>query len=69
MKKKKKKKLDTLAVIDNYNFCDKHTHRHGNSMTDPAQRAKSVKSDEGIILMTTLFLDLVLPWPDLYTVS
>ena len=37
----------TLAVIDNYNFCDMQTNRqtggHGDSMTDPAQMAESVK--------------------------
>ena len=36
---------DTLAIIDNYNFCDtrKYTQKdgHGDSMTDPAQRAES----------------------------
>ena len=46
---KKDKKPDTLAGIDNYNFCDIHTDRqtdrHGDSMTDPAQRAESVKMD------------------------
>ena len=45
---KKDKKHDTLAVIDNYNFYDIQTDRHGNSMTDPVQRAeliKTVKSD------------------------
>ena len=40
---KKDKKSDTLAVIDNYNFYDRHTYGHGNSMTDPAQRDESVK--------------------------
>ena len=42
--KKRNKKHDTLAVINNYYHCDIHTHRHGDSMTDPAQRAKSVKN-------------------------
>ena len=36
-------KPDTLAVINNYNFCvthlDIHTDGHGNFMPDPAQRA------------------------------
>ena len=36
-----------MAIIDNYNMFDKytyrHTDRHGDSMTDPAQRAESVK--------------------------
>ena len=35
---KKDKKSDTLAVIDNYNFYDRHTYihayGHGDSMTD-----------------------------------
>ena len=43
----KDKKPDTLAVINNYNLFDKYTNRqtdgHGDSMTDPAQRAQSVK--------------------------
>ena len=47
---KKDKKPDTLAVIDNYNFYDRHTHihtyGHGDSMTDPAQRPESVKSKQ-----------------------
>ena len=30
---KKDEKPDTLAVIDNYNFCDKHTDGYGDSMT------------------------------------
>ena len=41
-----RQKLKLLAVIDNYNFYDRHTDTqtdgHGNSMTDPAQRAKLV---------------------------
>ena len=45
--RKKEKKTDTLAVSDNYIFCDRHTNthtdRHGDSMTDPAQKAESVK--------------------------
>ena len=41
---KKDKKLDTLAVIDDYNFYDIHTHELGDSMTNPAQRAKLVKN-------------------------
>ena len=45
---KKDNKPDTLAVLDNYNFCDRHTNthtdEHGDSMTDPAQRAESVKT-------------------------
>ena len=36
-----------LAVIDNYNFYDRHTlihtYGHGDSMTDPAKGAESVK--------------------------
>ena len=50
---KKDKELDTLAIIDNYNFCDTHTyihtqcvlhtHGYGDYMTVLAQRAKSVK--------------------------
>ena len=44
---KKDKKPDTLAVIDNYNLYDRHTDTqtdgHGNSLTNPAQRADSVK--------------------------
>ena len=44
---KKDKKPDTLAVIDNDNCCDIQTDRqtdgHGDSMTDPAQRAEWVK--------------------------
>ena len=44
---KKDKKPDTLAVIDNYKFYDRQTHKQtdkpGDSMTDPAKRAKSVK--------------------------
>ena len=42
---KKDKKPDTLAVIDNYIQTDRQTDRHGDSMTDPAQRAESVKID------------------------
>ena len=49
---KKDKNSDHLAVLDNYNFCDKHTDGHGDSMTDPAQRAESVK----IVLQSTLEL-------------
>ena len=41
---KKDKISDTLVVIDNYNFCDIQTHRHVDSMTDPARKAESVKS-------------------------
>ena len=33
---KKKKNCDHLAIIDNYNLCDTHTHGHGDYMTDPA---------------------------------
>ena len=44
---KKDEKPDTLAVIDNYNFYNRQTHKqtdgHGDSMTVPAQRPKSVK--------------------------
>ena len=44
---KKDKKPDTLAVIDDYNCYDRHPHihtyGHGNSMTDPPQRAELVK--------------------------
>ena len=35
---------DTLAVIDNYNFCDIQTDGQGDSMTDPASRAESMKT-------------------------
>ena len=45
---KKDEKLDTLAVIDNYYYYDRQIHRHGNSMTNPAQRAESVKKEENI---------------------
>ena len=41
---KKDNNSDHLAVIDNYTFCDKHTDGHVDSMTDPAQRAESVKT-------------------------
>ena len=45
---KKDKQPNNLAVIDNYNFCDRHTNRHtdghGDSMNNPAQRAESVKN-------------------------
>ena len=44
---KKDKKPDTLTVINNYNFCDIQTDGHGNSMTNPAQGAKSVKTQIG----------------------
>ena len=30
---KKDKKSDTLAVIDNYNFCDTHTDRQTDMVT------------------------------------
>ena len=30
---KKDKEPDTLAVIDNYNFCDTHTHIHKDMAT------------------------------------
>ena len=40
---KKDKKHDTFADIDNYNFCDIQKDGHVDSMTDPAQRAKSVR--------------------------
>ena len=47
---KKEENPDTLAVIDNYNFCDIQTDRrtdgHGDSMTNPAQKAESVKINE-----------------------
>ena len=48
--KNTKKNSDRLYVIDNYNFCDRHTNKHTqtdghhDSMTDPAQSAESVKS-------------------------
>ena len=45
---KKDKKPDTFTVIDNYNFCDIQTDGHGNSMTDPAQWAKSVKAQNRV---------------------
>ena len=42
---KNTRKTDILAVIKNYNFCDRHTHIHtyglGDSMTDPAQRVQA----------------------------
>ena len=45
---KKDENPDTLANIDNYNFydrqTDRHTHRHGDSMTNPAQSAELVKN-------------------------
>ena len=45
---REEKKNDTLAVIDNYKFCDtqihKHTERQGNSITNPSQRAQLVKN-------------------------
>ena len=53
---KERQKPDFLAVIDNYNFCDKHTYGHGDSMTDPAQRAESLK----IMCVETHFLSLKL---------
>ena len=39
-----KKAKNHLAIIDNYNFCDRKTDTDGhcNSMTDPVQRAESV---------------------------
>ena len=40
---KKYQPFDTLAVIDNYNFCDIQTDGHGDSITGPARRAKLVK--------------------------
>ena len=44
---KKDKKNCALAVIDNYNFCDRQAHTQTDkptlSMIDPAQRAESVK--------------------------
>ena len=47
MTKGRKQIPDTLAVIDNYKFCDTHTgihtDEHGDSMANPAQRADSVK--------------------------
>ena len=53
---KKDKKPDTLAVIDNFNFCDIQTDRqtdgHGDSMTDPVQRAESVKTCIGPFTLT-----------------
>ena len=39
-----RQKPDTLAVIDNNNICDTHTHGHADSMTDPVQRAELVKT-------------------------
>ena len=41
---KKDKISDTLAVIDNYNFCDIQTDGQGDSMTDPVWRAESMKT-------------------------
>ena len=41
MKKTSPKKLHPMAQNDRQT--DKHTHGHGDSMTDPAQRAESVK--------------------------
>ena len=53
---KKGKKPNTLAVIENYNFSDKHTDiqtdGHGDSITDPAQRAESVKNMSPRIINT-----------------
>ena len=43
---KKDKNSDYLAIIDNYNFYDRHTYGDGDSMTDPAQRAQSVKNSQ-----------------------
>ena len=43
---KKEEKPDTLAVINNYNFCDRQTDGHGDSMTNLAQRAQSVKKNQ-----------------------
>ena len=40
---KKYGKPGTLAFIDNYNFDDRQTDGHGDSMTNPAWRAESVK--------------------------
>ena len=49
---KKDERPDTLAIIDNYNFYDRqtyiHKYGHGDSMTDPAQRAESVKNNNYI---------------------
>ena len=42
---KKDEKPETLAIMDNYNFCDISTDGHGDSMTDPAQRAESVTKE------------------------
>ena len=39
----KDKNFVTLAVIDNYNFCGIQTDKHGDSMSNPAQRPESVK--------------------------
>ena len=45
---RKYEKLDTLAVIENYTVCDRHTDTqtdgHGDSMTDPAHMDESVKT-------------------------
>ena len=37
------KKKDKKSDIDNYNFYDRQTDRHGDSMTNQAWRAKSVE--------------------------
>ena len=46
--RKRKKTSDHLAILDNYNFGDKHTHRqtdgHSDSKTNPAQRAESMNN-------------------------
>ena len=42
MKKTSPKKLHPMAQTDKQT--DKQTNAHGDSMTDPAQRAESVKS-------------------------
>ena len=49
-----------MAIINNYNFGythkEIHPHRHSNSMTDPAQRAESVK------VTNKNFFGLLEPW-------
>ena len=49
---KKDDEPDTWAGINNYNFYDRHTYGHIYIyMTDPAQRAKSLKMKEDKIYL------------------
>ena len=53
MKKDNNKKLDTFAVIDNYNFCDKHTYiktwrlydRNPNRTVKPVMKLPKVRQN------------------------